>query len=93
MPILCKKHQEQAGYKVKGDADQASDPLQVFTWVRIHRTFTGEDVPAPAVEDAIQLREERHCSVGNDGQVECRTAHDVQDYAGGETGLDVASRC
>ena len=72
------------------DQGQASNPLQVFTWVRTHRTISGQDVPAQAVEDAIRLWEEKHCSVGNDSQVECRTAHDVQDCAGVETGLDVA---
>ena len=42
--------------------------------MRIHRTFTSEGDTGTAVGDAIQLQEERHCSVGNDGQVECRTA-------------------
>ena len=72
------------------DQGQASNPLQVFTRVCTHRPISDQDVPAQAVEDAIRLWEEKHCSVGNDSQVECRTAHDVQDCAGVETGLDVA---
>ena len=72
------------------DQGQASNPLQVFIRVCTHRTISDQDVPAQAVEDAIRLWEEKHCSVGNDSQVERRTAQDVQDCAGVETGLDVA---
>jgi len=64
MPILRKKRQQEAGYKVKGEADQAPNSPQVFTWARIYRAITGEDVSALAVEDAIQLSEQKYCSVG-----------------------------
>ena len=62
--ILRKKRQQVTGYEVKVDADQAPNPPQVFTQVRIHHIITGLDVSPQAVEDAIRLSEEKYCSVG-----------------------------
>lgn len=62
--ILRKKRQQVTGYEVKVEADQAANPPQVFTQVRIHHIVTGNDVSAPAVEEAIRLSEEKYCSVG-----------------------------
>ena len=62
--ILRKKRQQVTAYEVKVEADQASDPPQVFTKVRIHHVITGVDVTTQAVEEAIRLSEEKYCSVG-----------------------------
>lgn len=62
--ILRKKRQQVTGYEVKVEADQAANPPQVFTQVRIHHIVTGNDVSAQAVEEAIRLSEEKYCSVG-----------------------------
>jgi len=62
--ILRKKRQQVTGYEVKVEADQAPTPPQVFTQVRIHHILTGTDLSAQAVEEAIQLSEEKYCSVG-----------------------------
>jgi len=62
--ILRKKRQQVTGYEVKVEADQAPNPPQVFTHVRIHHVITGGDVSPRAVEDAIRLSEEKYCSVG-----------------------------
>lgn len=61
--ILRKKRQQVTGYEVRCEADQAANPPQVFTNVRIHHTIRGEVDPA-SVEDAIRLSEEKYCSVG-----------------------------
>lgn len=61
--ILRKKRQSVTAYEVRCEADQAPDPPQVFTRVRIHHVITG-DVVASAVEEAIRLSEEKYCSVG-----------------------------
>ncbi len=61
--ILRKKRQTVTGYEVRCEADQATDPPQVFTNVRIHHVIRGEVDPA-AAEDAIRLSEEKYCSVG-----------------------------
>lgn len=61
--ILRKKRQKVTAYEVRCEADQVSDPPQVFTSVRIHHIIEGT-VEAAAVEDAIRLSEEKYCSVG-----------------------------
>ncbi len=61
--ILRKKRQKVTGYEVRCEADQAPDPPQVFTQVRIHHLIWGE-VASAAVEEAIRLSEEKYCSVG-----------------------------
>ncbi len=62
--ILRKKRQEVTGYEVKIEAEQKSDPPQVFTKVRIHHIVTGVDIAEQALRDAIRLSEEKYCSVG-----------------------------
>jgi putative redox protein len=62
--ILRKKRQEVIAYEVRCEADQAPDPPQVFTSVRIRHVITGA-VASSAVEEAIRLSEEKYCSVGS----------------------------
>jgi len=62
--ILRKKRQQVTAYEVQVEADQAPNPPQVFTQVRIHHILSGTDISAQAVEDAIRLSEEKYCSVG-----------------------------
>ena len=62
--ILRKKRQHVTDYQVTIEAEQAPNPPQVFTQVRIHHLLTGTDIASKAVEDAIHLSEEKYCSVG-----------------------------
>ncbi len=62
--ILRKKRQQVTAYEVHCEADQKSDPPQVFTEVRIRHVVTGVNVSELAVEEAIRLSEEKYCSVG-----------------------------
>jgi len=59
-----KYHQKVTGYEVRVEADRAERPPQVFTVVRIHHVVRGFDIDASALEHAIQLSEEKYCSVG-----------------------------
>jgi len=59
-----KHHQKITGYEVRVETDQAERPPQVFTAVRIHHVLTGISIDKIAVEQAIQLSEEKYCSVG-----------------------------
>ena len=61
--ILRMKRQNVTSYEVRCEADQAPDPPQVFTKVRIHHVISGE-VAEIAVQEAIRLSEEKYCSVG-----------------------------
>jgi len=62
--ILRKKRQNITAYEVRVEADQAADPPQVFTKVRIRHIVTGVDVDREALESAIHLSETKYCSVG-----------------------------
>jgi putative redox protein len=59
-----KHHQKMTGYEVVIEADQAERPPQVFTTVRIRHVVTGFGVDEKALGQAIQLSEEKYCSVG-----------------------------
>lgn len=59
-----KYHQKVTGYEVRVEADQAERPPQVFTNVRIHHIVTGHEIDATALAQAIQLSEQKYCSVG-----------------------------
>ena len=62
--ILRKKRQNVTAYEVHVEADQAADPPQVFTKVRIRHIITGANVDREAVSNAIHLSETKYCSVG-----------------------------
>ena len=59
-----KYHQKVTGYEVHVEADQADRPPQVFTAVRIRHIVTGYAIEKAALRQAIQLSEEKYCSVG-----------------------------
>ncbi|MFZ0820732.1 MAG: OsmC family protein [Candidatus Acidiferrales bacterium] len=59
-----KHHQRITGYEVLVETDQAERPPQVFTAVRVHHVLTGVDIDKSAVAQAIQISEEKYCSVG-----------------------------
>jgi putative redox protein len=61
--ILRKKRQNVTAYEVHVEADQVSDPPQVFTKVRIRHIITGVNVDREAVSSAIHLSETKYCSV------------------------------
>ncbi len=62
--ILRKKRQQVTAYEVHVEADQPSDPPQVFNKIRIRHVITGVNVDRHAVRDAIHLSETKYCSVG-----------------------------
>lgn len=59
-----KHHQKLTGYEVLVEADQAERPPQVFTTIRLRHVLTGIGIEKTAVEQAVQLSEEKYCSVG-----------------------------
>jgi putative redox protein len=61
--ILRKKRQAVTSYEVKVEADQRTEPPNVFTKVRIHHIVTGVDIAENALQDAIHLSESKYCSV------------------------------
>jgi putative redox protein len=59
-----KYHQKLTGYEVLVEADQAERPPQVFTAIRLRHVLTGVGIEKTAVQQAVQLSEEKYCSVG-----------------------------
>jgi putative redox protein len=59
-----KHHQKLTGYEVLVEADQAERPPQIFTVIRLRHVLTGIGIEKAAVEQAVQLSEEKYCSVG-----------------------------
>jgi putative redox protein len=63
--ILRQKYRQKiTGYEVGVEAEQAEKPPQVFNVVRLRHLLTGYAIDKTAVEQAIQLSEEKYCSVG-----------------------------
>lgn len=61
--ILRKKWQDVTGYEVRVEAEQRSEPPNVFTKIRIHHVVTGLDISEEALKGAIHLSESKYCSV------------------------------
>lgn len=77
--LLRKKRQEVTGYEVRVEADQRTEPPNVFTKIRIQHIVTGVEV---SEEAAIHLSESKYCSVSamlqaSGAQIE--TTHEVID--------------
>ena len=60
--ILKKGRHELRGMRADLSAARADEPPRRFTTVTLHYTVNG-DIPADAVERAIQLSREKYCSV------------------------------
>lgn len=61
--ILRKKRQQVIGYEVRVEADQRTEPPNVFTKIRVQHIVTGVDVLEEALQGAIRLSESKYCSV------------------------------
>jgi putative redox protein len=61
--ILRKKRMTLTGLDVRVDGDQDPSPPWTFRTIRMHFVLTGPDLEERAVEQAIQLSEEKYCSV------------------------------
>jgi len=62
--ILKKKRLDVKGLVVRVEGTRADDYPMVYTCIDVIYTVRGKDIPASAVEQAIQLSEEKYCSVG-----------------------------
>ncbi len=76
-----KHHQKLTGYEVFVEADQAERPPQVFTKIRLRHLLTGVGIEKSAVEQAIQLSEEKYCSVGAmlKGNASLQTTYEIRE--------------
>lgn len=61
--ILGKQRQALTNLYVSVDGQQASEPPYQFTDIHLHYVVQGDDLDIKKVERAIQLSEEKYCSV------------------------------
>ena len=62
--MLKKKRLNVTGVQVKVEGTRAETFPMVYTQLNLVYTVRGKDIPASAVEQAVQLSEEKYCSVG-----------------------------
>ncbi|MBV9615590.1 MAG: OsmC family protein [Ktedonobacteraceae bacterium] len=63
LSILRKKRQDITGYEIRVSGKQAETYPHVFTAIRVEHILTGHNLQEEAVQRALQLTEERYCSV------------------------------
>jgi putative redox protein len=61
--ILQKKRQKLTGLEISITGEQEPDPPWTYRKIQIHYTLRGHDLSEKAVADAIELSEEKYCSV------------------------------
>jgi putative redox protein len=61
--ILGKKRLNLTGLEVSTDGEQDPNPPWTYTRIRVHYKLTGKGLTVKDVEQAIQLSEEKYCSV------------------------------
>jgi putative redox protein len=61
--ILAKKRQSVADYKVEVTGERREDHPRAFTKIHVHHIVYGRDVSRQAVARAIELSDEKYCSV------------------------------
>jgi putative redox protein len=61
--ILTKKRMPLHHLEIRCTGEQDQDPPWTFRKIHLHYTVGGKDLTAKAVEQAIQLSEEKYCSV------------------------------
>ena len=60
--ILKRGRHEVRGCSVRLTSERASEDPKVFTRIHMHFTVSGKNLPASAVERAIQLSHDKYCS-------------------------------
>jgi putative redox protein len=60
--ILRRGRHDVRGCQVRLEADRAETDPKVFTRIHMHFTVTGRNLPAEAVQRAVQLSHDKYCS-------------------------------
>ncbi|MBN1484545.1 MAG: OsmC family protein [Chloroflexia bacterium] len=61
--ILRKKRQQISGLKIRVSGEQDPDPPWTFRRIQVEYEVRGRDLSPKAVEQAVELAEEKYCSV------------------------------
>lgn len=76
--ILQKKRQPVTGLEVHVTAEQQADPPWTFRAFHLHYVVTGTGVDEKAVRDAIDLSDEKYCSVSATLKLGVPVTHDYE---------------
>jgi putative redox protein len=76
--ILRKKRVALTDFSLDVEATQAEQHPKVFTEIQLHYTFTGTDIRANDVEQAIELSENKYCSATAMLELSVKIAHDYR---------------
>ena len=93
--ILEKKRQDVRGIEVRVEGEQREDEFpKIYVTIRLHYVVTGFSVSPQAVARAIELSEEKYCSVGGmlGPQVTVITSYEVLESAAPLTGTSPSER-
>jgi putative redox protein len=62
--ILRKERQEVDDLEILVSGERAEEPPRVYNYIRVEYRIKGKDIEEKAVQRAIQLSEDKYCSVG-----------------------------
>lgn len=76
--VLAKKRQPLTGLEVQVNAEQLNEIPYNFTKFHIHYIVRGRGLSEKAVKDAIELSDEKYCSVSNTLKLAAEVTHDYE---------------
>ena len=76
--ILKRQRQAITGVYVSADAEQAPEPPYEFTHIHLHYTVKGENIDPKKVARAIDLSENKYCSVAATIKGVTKITHDFE---------------
>lgn len=76
--ILQKKRQKLTGLEVMVTAEQQAEPPWTFTSFHVHYIVMGRGLDEKAVQDAIELSDEKYCSVSATLKLGATVTHDYE---------------
>lgn len=76
--ILKRQRQKITGLYISAEAEQAPDPPYQFTHIHLHYTVKGENLDPKKVERAIDLSENKYCSVAATIKGVTKITHDFK---------------
>jgi putative redox protein len=62
--ILRKQRQDVDGLEILVSGERADEPPRVYNYIRVEYRIKGKEIKEKAVQRAIQLSEDKYCSVG-----------------------------
>ena len=61
--LLKKMHVEQEAFSITAQAESSSEHPKIFTSIHLIYTFRGKNLPQDKIKKAVDLSQERYCSV------------------------------